>query len=53
MNYDLGKADLSSVLAEGRVVADETKRIFGKLSAMQINWKPSEGNGVSANASII
>jgi hypothetical protein len=43
MNYDLGKADLTTVVLEGRLVADETKRIFGKLSAAQINWKPGQG----------
>jgi hypothetical protein len=41
MNYDLRHSDLSTVLAEGRLVADETKRVFGQLSAEQINWKPS------------
>ncbi len=40
MNYDLQYSDLSTVLAEGRLVADETKRVFGQLSADQINWKP-------------
>lgn len=40
MNYDLQHSDLSTVLAEGRLVADETKRVFGQLSAEQINWKP-------------
>jgi len=43
MNYDLQHSDLSTVLAEGRLVADETKRVFGQLSAEQVNWKPSEG----------
>ena len=42
MNYDLQHRDLTTVLAEGRLVADETKRLFGHLSAEQINWKPSE-----------
>jgi hypothetical protein len=41
MNYDLRHSDLSTVLAEGGLVADETKRVFGHLSAEQINWKPS------------
>ena len=40
MNYDLQHSDLSTVLAEGRLVTDETKRVFGQLSAEQINWKP-------------
>ena len=43
MNYDLQHRDLTTVLAEGRLVAEETKRVFGQLSAEQINWKPSEG----------
>jgi DinB superfamily len=43
MNYDLEDSDLSTVLAEGRLVAEETKRAFGQLSAEQVNWKPSEG----------
>jgi hypothetical protein len=42
MNYDLQHADLSTVLAEGRLVADETARSFGQLSTRQINWKPTE-----------
>ena len=33
MNYDLEHSDLSIVLAEGRLVADETTRAFGQLSA--------------------
>ena len=41
MNYELQHSDLSTVLAEGRLVADETRRVFGQLSAEQINWKPS------------
>ena len=41
MNYDLKGRDLSTVLAEGAVVADETKRRFGRLSGEQVNWKPS------------
>jgi hypothetical protein len=43
MNYDLQDSDLSIVLAEGRLVADETPCAFGRLSAQQINWKPIEG----------
>ena len=43
MNYDLQYSDLSTLLAEGRLVADETRRAFGQLSAEQINWKPREG----------
>ena len=42
MNYDLRPSDLSQVLAEGRLVAEETTRAFGRLSAEQINWKPRE-----------
>jgi len=34
--------DLSTLLAGGRQVADETHRAFRQLSAEQINWKPSE-----------
>ena len=47
MNYDLEHSDLSTVLAEGRLVADETKRVFGQLSAEQINWKPSASFSLS------
>ena len=43
MNYDLQHCDLSAVIAEGRLVADETRRAFAQLSAEQINWKPGEG----------
>ena len=44
MNYDLGGfTELPGVLAEARLVADETRRVFGHLSAAQINWKPDEG----------
>jgi len=42
MNYDLQHSDLPTVLAEGRLVADETRRAFSQLSAEQINWKPSK-----------
>jgi len=42
MNYDLQYSDLSTLLAEGRLVADETRRAFGQLSAEQINWRPSK-----------
>jgi DinB superfamily len=41
MTYDLLDSDLSAVLAEGRLVAEETSRAFSHLSAEQINWKPS------------
>lgn len=43
MNYDLRDSDLPTVLAEASLVADETKRVFGRLSGEQVNWKPSEG----------
>jgi DinB superfamily len=43
MNYDLQDSDLSTVLAEGRLIADETMRAFGPLSAQQINWTPRPG----------
>ncbi len=42
MNYVLERSDLSTVLSEGRLVAAETQRAFGQLSADQINWKPGE-----------
>jgi DinB superfamily len=42
MNYDLRDSDLPTVLAEGSLVADETKRAFGRLSGDQVNWKLSE-----------
>ena len=42
MIYDLQDADLSVVLTQGRLVAEEAKRTFGPLSAEQINWKPGE-----------
>jgi DinB superfamily len=40
MNYDLQTCDLSAVLAEGRLIGQDTTRTFGQLSAQQINWKP-------------
>jgi hypothetical protein len=43
MNYDLQDSDLSTVLAQGRLIADETVRAFGRLSAQQINWTPRAG----------
>ena len=43
MNYSLRDSDLPTVLAEARLVADETSRTFGRLSAQQINWTPSAG----------
>src|SRR5262245_15508046 len=43
MNYKLQDSDLSTVLAEGRLVADETRRAFGRLSAAQVNWTPRAG----------
>ncbi len=43
MNSDLKDSDLSTVLAEGRRLADEATRAFGQLSPPQVNWKPSEG----------
>jgi DinB superfamily len=43
MNYDLQDSDPSTVLAEAALVADETQRVFGRLSGEQVNWKPSEG----------
>lgn len=43
MNHDLQDSDLGAVLAEGRLVADETARAFGRLSDEQVNWKPGAG----------
>ncbi len=40
MNYHLRHADLATVVAEGSLVASETKRVFGVLSEGQVNWKP-------------
>lgn len=42
MNYDLQDSDLATVLAEASLVTDETKRVFGRLSGEQVNWKPGE-----------
>ena len=42
MNYDLQNCDLSAVVAEGRLIAHETIRAFGHLSAPQVNWKPRD-----------
>lgn len=42
MNHDLRNADLTTVLAEASLLAEETRRAFGDLSAEQVNWKPSE-----------
>ena len=41
MNFELRDADLSTVLAEAAVVADEIARRFCRLSAGQLNWKPA------------
>ena len=41
MNYDLQGRDLPTILVEASLVADETKRVFGRLSSEQVNWKPS------------
>jgi DinB superfamily len=40
MNYDLRESDLPAVLAEASLVAEETKRVFGRLSDEQVNWMP-------------
>jgi len=42
MNYDLRESDLPTVFAQAALVAEETKREFGRLSGAQVNWKPSE-----------
>lgn len=41
MNYALRDADLTVVLAEASLLARETRRRFGSLSAEQVNWKPA------------
>jgi len=43
MNHDLQDSDLATILVEASLVADETKRVFGRLSGEQLNWKPGEG----------
>ena len=43
MNHDLRHADLPTVLAEGTRLGDEARRVFGRLSAEQVNWKPRAG----------
>jgi len=40
MKYDLRGRDLTTILAEASLVADETERMFGHLSGEQLNWKP-------------
>lgn len=42
MNYDLRDSDLATILAEASLVAAETKRVFGRVSGKQVNWKPGE-----------
>lgn len=42
MNSDLRGGDLPTVLAEASLLAEETRRLFGGLSAEQVNWKPGE-----------
>jgi hypothetical protein len=42
MNHDLQDSDVSTVLSEMSLLTEETKRVFGSLSAHQVNWKPSE-----------
>jgi hypothetical protein len=42
MNYHLQDSDLPTVLAEASLVADETRRVFGRLSGEQVNWRPGE-----------
>src|SRR5262249_36174101 len=43
VNYKLQDSDFPTVLAEGRLLAEETMRAFGRLSARQINWAPGAG----------
>jgi hypothetical protein len=42
VNFHLEEQDLATVLAEGALIAAETTRVFGQLSAEQLNWKPGE-----------
>ena len=42
MNYIGADSDFTTVLAEGALLAEETRRAFGRLSAEQVNWKPAE-----------
>jgi hypothetical protein len=44
VNLDLLDQDLSAVLTEGRLLAAELDRSFGRLSGRQVNWKPSEAD---------
>ena len=41
MNYHLRNSSLTTVVGEARLVATETQRAFGRLSAPQLNWKPT------------
>ena len=41
MNYALRDADLTIVLAEAALLANEVRRRFGALSGDQVNWKPA------------
>src|SRR5262245_49880742 len=43
MNYNLRNRDVPTVLAEARLVSDQTIRAFGRLSAQQINWTSRAG----------
>ena len=43
VHSDLKACDLSTLLAEGRRLADGATRAVGQLSLDQVNWKPSEG----------
>jgi hypothetical protein len=38
---DYRTADLSSLISAAHNIADETRTTFGRLSAEQLNWKPS------------
>ena len=42
MNFNLEKSELAVVVREGALIAGETTRVFGPLSAEQLNWKPGE-----------
>jgi hypothetical protein len=42
MNYDLRNSSLPTVLAQAALLAEDTGRVFGRLSGEQVNWKPGE-----------
>jgi hypothetical protein len=42
MSANVRNAELAGVLAELGAVAADARRVFGNLTAAQLNWKPSE-----------